>query len=301
MLVKSKVIKCDNLSLLNAKITDLTENKINREPTTFIEFLENAKGKINSNFTVKIANENIREVCENSFEHVSGINVLNLTSNGINTLKPGCFSGIIALEVLNLSDNELQEIKNGVFNDFEHLKELVLSNNAIAEIGSRAFGNLPSLQRISLDHNNIVILGRDWFQHSPNLRWIDLSNNRITAVGPRILQTIRPTMCAFDYQNDDLIPSSDKFNKDCEPGQKINLTASGMNINLSNNEIISVHPAAFNGLTFVDFLDLRYNNLISFRWQDMTTMFNGIDLRNNLPNLKLQEFPLNKIIIERNE
>lgn len=295
--VKSKVIECDKSLLLNAKITEISEDGIKSESTTYKEFLEKFRGKSGTNFTVKIANENIREVCENSFEHVSGITVLNLTSNGINTLKPGCFFGNIALEVLDLSDNEIQEIKNGVFNDFRHLRDLVLSNNAISEIGSPAFGNLPALRHIRLDNNNIVILGRDWFQHSPNLRMLDLSHNRITAVGPRILDTIRPSC---HTENSEIDSAEDLKSSPCPAGQRVDSTASGLTIDLSYNDIISVHPEAFEGLFYVYLLDLRYNKLISMTLEK-EMIFRQIDLRNNLPNLRTQHFHSDNVIIERDE
>ena len=91
-----------------------------------------------------------------------------------------------SLEVLDLSTNKIGSIKAGLFRSCTKLKHLDLSLNLINTLSNKSFEILTppdiSLQHLDLSDNKITILPNDVFHYNlrQSLEFLDLSNNLIT-------------------------------------------------------------------------------------------------------------------------
>lgn len=132
----------------------------------------------------------------------------------------------------------MEEIKEGVFNGLD-LSVLDLSKNFITIIDDGAFSNMPSLLHINLADNKISNWKRDWFQDTPLLNRISMQNNSI-----------------------ELLPNGAFENlKGSKVYGKVDLR---LNLVFSFNNIKSIQPEAFRGLTSIRNLWLDHNELENF-------------------------------------
>jgi len=107
---------------------------------------------------ISFKNNQIQELCADSFVYVTELEHLDLSSNEISHLPPGVFRGQIKLRFLSLMNNSLTNISADVFNETTSLIVLKLSNNSISYIAPGAFSRLNKLQKLYLQNNALTFL-----------------------------------------------------------------------------------------------------------------------------------------------
>ncbi|KAH8345975.1 hypothetical protein KR067_011495, partial [Drosophila pandora] len=168
------------------------------------------------------------------FYHLPKLQVLNVSNNNLYEINRTLFMGPkdpMPLELLDYSSNNVKVLEDSVFCRLGNLKTLNLWLNLINRIHPRAFAGLTSLQSLQLQGNKISILPDDVFANLTSLERIDLSRNNIKKLGARVFgETLLRHFTVLD---------------------------------LSNNNIMDLHPLALSSLPFLKELRLKRNRLVS--------------------------------------
>ncbi|KAM4740997.1 extracellular matrix protein 2 isoform 2-T2 [Anableps anableps] len=127
---------------------------------------------------LKINENKLRGIDENSFQDLSSLVILELEGNLLSegNVDPRAFAPLIQLSYLRLGRNHFRTIPQGLP---KSLLELYLENNLIEEISEMVFNQTTNLNMVSLRHNKLdetKIAPMAWFNHR-NLESIDLSHN----------------------------------------------------------------------------------------------------------------------------
>lgn len=191
---------------------------------------------------------------------VHGIRILTISNKNLTQLPPDCFKQLDNITRLDLTNNSISEIKNGVFNH-RNFVTIDLAFNRISNIESEAFDDMPELRYLRLDFNRIGIWDAYWFKNNKNLHQISFKGNFIEELPSRAFQYIKwihnydlflrvTTMVDLSGNRIEKI-SSDAFGDEVEIGR----------LNFANNSIRSVPKDLFDGLEYVEEMDLSYNSL----------------------------------------
>ncbi|XP_054906108.1 extracellular matrix protein 2 isoform X2 [Poeciliopsis prolifica] len=127
---------------------------------------------------LKINENKLRGIDENSFQDLSSLVILELEGNLLSegNVDPRAFAPLIQLSYLRLGRNYFRTVPQGLP---KSLLELYLENNLIEEISETVFNQTTNLNVVSLRHNKLdetKIAPMAWFNHR-NLESIDLSHN----------------------------------------------------------------------------------------------------------------------------
>jgi len=80
---------------------------------------------------------------------------ISLHNKNIKTIDPATFNGLTSLRKLYLSSNKITSLHPSVFKDLSSLQQLHLDSNQISEIDPSSFKHLNSLQMLFLSNNKI--------------------------------------------------------------------------------------------------------------------------------------------------
>ncbi|XP_067252550.1 extracellular matrix protein 2 [Chanodichthys erythropterus] len=132
---------------------------------------------------LKINENNLKEIEENSFEGLSSLVTLEIEGNLLSegNVHPQAFKPLKELTYLRLSRNHFRTIPQGLP---ASLLELYLENNLIEEISETAFNHTTNINVVVLRHNKLdesSIAPLAWINHR-NLESIDLSHNNFYLV-----------------------------------------------------------------------------------------------------------------------
>ncbi|XP_027858676.1 extracellular matrix protein 2 [Xiphophorus couchianus] len=127
---------------------------------------------------LKINENKLRAIDENSFQDLSSLVILELEGNLLSegNVDPRAFAPLTHLSYLRLGRNHFRTVPQGLP---KSLLELYLENNLIEEISETVFNQTTNLNVVSLRHNKLdetKIAPMAWFNHR-NLESIDLSHN----------------------------------------------------------------------------------------------------------------------------
>ena len=114
-----------------------------------------------------------------AFSNLKQLISLDLSGNGINSLKRSCFSGLDKLKYLNLSQNRFESIGENVFSSLKNLRVLDLSENKMDELNANSFEGLSNLQFLDLKENKLKIFDLRILDYIGQIKSIDLSKNTI--------------------------------------------------------------------------------------------------------------------------
>ncbi|XP_054169228.1 peroxidasin-like [Oppia nitens] len=116
---------------------------------------------------------------DNTFRHLSLLNTLFLNDNQIEKLQNRLFAGLARLTQLYLNNNEIIILEDYSFRNLHNLQELYLNDNKIQTLSDQIFSDLPSIQKIHLQNNKIVYIFEIIFKNNNNLNELSLENNRL--------------------------------------------------------------------------------------------------------------------------
>ncbi|XP_066247102.1 transforming growth factor beta activator LRRC33-like [Euwallacea similis] len=144
--------------------------------------------------TLRLAGNSIKELTCGELDTYPLLQVLDFTSNGINSIEDDALGRQESLAVLYLSDNKLPTIPKSLP---EQLTELHLEWNAIQKVLKGDLQGLPNLEVLLLNDNKITSIEGGAFAYLRSLVTLDLSRNSIKALypgsltGPSALQILR--------------------------------------------------------------------------------------------------------------
>ncbi|KAJ3653027.1 hypothetical protein Zmor_018946 [Zophobas morio] len=195
-----------------------------------------------------LTNNRFAEIDSSVFD-CKGIGTLGLANNFISTLRPGDLRNLPNLYEIILTGNKIKKVPEGVFNGSK-ITDIILGWNVISVIESEAFRDMKHLQFVDVRHNKVKEWDSNWFRGAPSLIIIFSHNS---------LQTIP----AEGFKN---IPQNST-------------------LYLDHNCIKNISDSAFNGITILQGLNLRSNELEEW----------NVDL---LKNVKIHDFDLTRNKIE---
>ena len=98
-----------------------------------------------------------------TLHHLREITALDLSDEGVATLRAGDFDGLVRLDTLDLSDNLLTSLPSGVFDELYLLKTLRLNGNQLTALPDGIFDELFLLEELTLHGNRFTSLPADLF------------------------------------------------------------------------------------------------------------------------------------------
>ena len=126
---------------------------------------------------LNLSRQGIASLRERDFLGLAGLRVLHLHGNGLAELPGGLFAGLGALERLRLNDNRLAELPDGLFEGLGLLSSLDLGGNRLSSLPAGLLAGAPALTRLDLNGNRIRSLPDGFFEGASNLSELDLSGN----------------------------------------------------------------------------------------------------------------------------
>ena len=114
--------------------------------------------------------------------HLAGIASLDLSGEGIDSLRKADFAGLAGLTELDLSGNALDYLPGDLFDHVAALTDLKLNGNDIAALPANVFNRLTALTDLTLQGNDIAALPANVFARLTALRRLDLRGNALTGL-----------------------------------------------------------------------------------------------------------------------
>ncbi|XP_071476250.1 adhesion G protein-coupled receptor A3-like [Diadema antillarum] len=102
--------------------------------------------------------------------------LLDLSNNGIKTLRQGAFEGMDSVKVLNLSMNSISYIAPRSFDGLNNLQTLDLSHNRLGSVNNTMFIGLGSVTTLILSHNQISTIAEATFERLTELSKVDFQS-----------------------------------------------------------------------------------------------------------------------------
>ncbi|CAB1422088.1 unnamed protein product [Pleuronectes platessa] len=229
---------------------------------------------------LKISENKLRRIDENSFRDMSNLVILELEGNLLSegNVDPLGFTPLIQLSYLRLGRNHFRTIPQGLP---PSLLELYLENNLIEEISETVFNQTRNLNVVSLRHNRLDetrIAPMAWINHR-NIESIDLSNNQLylvpsylprslvhlVLVGNNIERIPGYVFAHMDPGLEYLYLSYNKLDGEgIEPESFFGSYHSMVELCLDHNQLLAV-PSGINEMTNVHFIRLNNNRIRSIR------------------------------------
>ncbi|XP_053455981.1 toll-like receptor 9 isoform X4 [Nycticebus coucang] len=206
------------------------------------------------------------------FHGLGNLTVLDLSENFLysSITKTNAFQGLARLRKLNLSFNYRKGVSFAYlqlapsFGNLTSLQELDMHGiffRSLNETSLRPLAQLPMLQILRLQMNFINQAQLSIFGAFPNLHYVDLSDNRISGASKLVATTGKADgKEKLWLQPGDLVsapvdaPSIEDFMPNCS---NLNFT-----LDLSRNNLVTIQPEMFAGLSHLQCLSLS-NNCIS--------------------------------------
>ncbi|KAM6927738.1 extracellular matrix protein 2 [Xenentodon cancila] len=227
---------------------------------------------------LKISENKLRGIDENSFRDLSSLVILELEGNLLSegNVDPLALAPLTQLSYLRLGRNHFRTVPQGLP---KSLLELYLENNLIEEISDTAFNQTSNLNVVSLRHNKLdetKIAHMAWISHR-NLESIDLSHNEfylvpsflpkslvhLVLVGNNIERIPGYVFAHMDPGLEYLYLSFNKLDGEgIEPESFFGTYHSMVEMCLDHNQLVNV-PAGINEMTNLHFLRLDNNRIRS--------------------------------------
>ena len=175
---------------------------------------------------------------------------LDLTDQGLTSLKMGDFDGLTHLQALDLKTNALTALPEGVFHGLTNLQNLDLQTNALTALPEGVFRGLTNLQNLSINANVLTALPEDVFLDLTNLHTLDLSHNALTTLSANVFRDLPNLQLLFLGSNALTALPGDVF-----------LDTNLQLLDLDGNALTALPEGVFRGLTNLQNLSINANVL----------------------------------------
>ncbi len=130
--------------------------------------------------------DNLSSLQSVDFEHLSGLEQLNLFDNDLTELPSDVFDGLSSLTHLRLDGNDLSDLPEEVFDGLASLEILRLNgNSALGTLPPEVFDGLSSLEQLYLNGNtSLACIHPGQFDGLSALRELHLSNTKLGNIAP---------------------------------------------------------------------------------------------------------------------
>ena len=150
---------------------DLNRNFLETVPDRLFEDLRTVE-------EVYLSGNLLNELPDGTFDgQTTNLSVLDLSANGLETLREGVLRNLAGLVSLSLAGNGIAHVPAGLFDDLASLEELDLSANSMDELPDGVFDGNLELRDLDLSINEISELPEGVFADLGNLAELDLSGN----------------------------------------------------------------------------------------------------------------------------
>ena len=190
-------------------------------------------------------------------ESLDAINVLDLSTSGLESLKAGDLSGFETLANINLKQNGISDLPVGVFYQLvskqDGKRTIDLSENLLSRLEERAFYGM-NLSGLSLKKNHLVKFDDGAFS-SLKLNYLDLSNNELQSINANAFKNVHvgESYGSIDFSFNNI--------RQLSPNNFAGLSQSYFTrLELHNNLITQIDDSAFGGLRF-EYLTLDHNQI----------------------------------------
>lgn len=126
---------------------------------------------------LRLNNNELKALEDNTFEGASYLKILVLDYNQIEAVSKEAFNGLESLQELSVSHSKITILEKGTFSENRKLEDLDLSQNLIEVIHEGIFAFNLLLNDINLSSNKIVAISPEAFNRLQNLNSLDLRNN----------------------------------------------------------------------------------------------------------------------------
>ena len=200
---------------------------------------------------------------------------LDLTDQGLTSLKMGDFDGLPNLQRLDLQTNSLTALPEDVFRGLTNLFNLSVRNNSLTALPEDVFLGLTNLQNLSVNANALTALPKDVFLGLTNLQILDLSYNSLTALPEDVFLGLTNLHLLFLGDNsltalpEDVFRDLDKLRLLDLDGSSLTVLPEGVfrsltnlqTLDLDGNSLTALPEDVFRSLTNLQTLDLDDNAL----------------------------------------
>lgn len=282
---------------------------------------------------LELRSNRIRQLLPGTFFELNGLEHLDLSSNTIHLLAARSFEGLVHLVKLNLEGNKIVSVQKTAFQDLENLQVLNLSYNLLTTLFAYIFHGLLSLENLLLGYNKIIFIDSGIFDNLTYLENLNLERNSISKL-PRDLLFLSKKMSVLNLSFNPLDSkvfiniTSDSLEEllveNCSISQVIVQTFHNVpslrNLDMAKNRLtkfdlkdfseaatLQTLNLSYNYINWVNLsmgktrslqkLDLSFNNIVDFRYQDVYKSMPNIkyiNLKNNSLSrnftTELQEF-----------
>uniref|UniRef100_A0A670ZKV5 Uncharacterized protein n=1 Tax=Pseudonaja textilis TaxID=8673 RepID=A0A670ZKV5_PSETE len=170
-------------------------------------------------------------------------------STQISNLAADALQGLPELQELYLFDNQLKTLPSGLFHNLPALQSLDFSRNLLEDLPADLFAPVTSLASLSLSANQLTELRPSWFVTLKELKNLRLDHNQLKEIPPNCFRTL--TLVSLD---------------------------------LSSNLLRCLSPEMFQGLTFLEMLNLINNPIVGLDFSSQNSLA-------SMGKLQLPEFP----------
>ncbi|XP_021363056.1 leucine-rich repeat-containing G-protein coupled receptor 5-like isoform X2 [Mizuhopecten yessoensis] len=259
----SKVTPTAFLGLDHVEELDLSYNHLESVPEAI-----NVMKKLQK---LVLYDNNIAILSDHSFRGLHMLAEIDMSLNMMSNIESDAFSGLEeSLTELKLYSNALSAIPSNSLHKLRKLHFLDLSKNNIQFIQGNAFNGLPNLKMLELDYNPLIYYHEMFSGLEDTLETLTLRATKLTSFPVNALSSLRKLT--------DLDLSMNQISKPMGIG-KLWLK----NLALARNNIVSLSPSAFSGLSRSISVDLDNNNItsISFLLEVTPCSFSYLDLVGN--------------------
>ena len=177
---------------------------------------------------------------------------ISLGLNHIETLEPGTFDGVTGLEQLRLENNHIKAFEDGFFENLTDLEQLDISGNRLRAIDQDTLRGLSSLRILTITSNPLSTLHPDAFDHLSALERLTLQANAIAELPADIFADVPDSLWEIRLSVNNI--------SSLDPGTFAGLTGL-RTLNLDNNDLSELPEDVFDGLSALEKLDLASNSL----------------------------------------
>ncbi|XP_048254850.1 carboxypeptidase N subunit 2-like isoform X1 [Haliotis rufescens] len=197
-----------------------------------------------------ITNCRLQNIQDGSFQNLTDLVTLDISSNYIATIREGAFNGLTNLQVLNLSQNNIANVASAL-QSLHNLHTLDLSYNAISDLHTGAFRSQEQLVYLRLDGNRLQNLHGYVFQGLQNLQHLSLRHCLLISIASDMFSIVRSIRILNLGQNQiKELPASEEFRN----------LPSLQHLYLDSNQITTLTDSQFSGIT-LDTLQLSRNQI----------------------------------------
>ncbi|CAM8947020.1 unnamed protein product [Rhodiola kirilowii] len=209
---------------------------------------------------------------------------LDLSYNSLSGSIPAVLFGMPSLKKLRLSGNKFESLENVDNNNvlFSILDTLDLSSNKLQGPFPTFVFRLQDIAFLRMSFNNFSqALNLSLIRNLKNLSVLDLSCTNLSLQGMEVEFSSFPQLSELKLASSRL----KKFPDFLKNQSKLS------DIDLSDNQIHGEIPKWLSDNNYLESLNLSYNSLVSFEDRNITASLSILDLRSNLLQGKLPNFP----------